>query len=350
MPTIPEPPDAADSYASEPPPAAATSGSVGDDAVVAPLPVGDDVVVAPLPAASASPAPRRRRGLTILVLVLVVVLAGASAAGTWLYVQLTEARGQIDQRNMRIDEQDEQIEEQRQQLDKKESFGAAMAGLQETVAPLAGLPFAQLVPWSDYELLAARAWSQRRDLEAMDGIIGDVETAAAEMAQRADVARSQASTNSSGSAWEATLDQLGSGWVATSIGDVAVSCDGDVLACVNGADPYVVHIDAASGADETMTDWIRTGVAYHEFAHVLQFLNPDATTTALAAFGDDWETMADCYSLTALPGWSLDHEVWIDDDQYWEVSVGYGYTCDESQRQVIRDWTSQLGLPLRTIG
>ncbi len=60
-----------------------------------------------------------------------------------------------------------------------------------------------------------------------------------------------------------------------------------------------------------MTDFIQTGIAYHEFAHVLQFTNPEATDAAVAAFGGDVETMADCYSLTYLLGWTLDHTVWV---------------------------------------
>jgi hypothetical protein len=35
--------------------------------------------------------------------------------------------------------------------------------------------------------------------------------------------------------------------------------------------------------------------------------------------------------------------VWINDYQYYEVSVGYGYTCNEDQKQVIRDWYEGLG-------
>ena len=34
---------------------------------------------------------------------------------------------------------------------------------------------------------------------------------------------------------------------------------------------------------------------------------------------------------------------------YWEVSVGYGYTCDESQRQVIRNWNDSLGVQVQPI-
>ncbi|MFD1715591.1 hypothetical protein ACFSBZ_14045 [Amnibacterium flavum] len=32
-----------------------------------------------------------------------------------------------------------------------------------------------------------------------------------------------------------------------------------------------------------------------------------------------------------------------------DLSMGYGYTCDEAQRQVIRDWNSQLGFHITPI-
>jgi hypothetical protein len=94
---------------------------------------------------------------------------------------------------------------------------------------------------------------------------------------------------------------------------------------------------------------MRTGVAYHEFAHVLQFTNPQPTAEAVTAFGGDMETMADCYALTFLDGWTLDHEVWTTPYEGWEVSVGYGYVCDEAQRQVIREWAAKLGVEPREL-
>jgi hypothetical protein len=53
--------------------------------------------------------------------------------------------------------------------------------------------------------------------------------------------------------------------------------------------------------------------------------------------------MADCFALTYLDGWTLDHKVYVSSFEYWQVSIGYGYTCDDGQRQVIRDWYEQLG-------
>lgn len=335
MPPIPNPPDAADTSDLDSASAAQPAEVVVDD-------------VAP-PVLEVETPKGRRRGL-ILVVALVIVLVGALATGTWLFMQLTDARQQIDEQNNQIDDQRNQIHEQQEQIDKKDSFRAAMASLQKAIAPLAGLPFAGLVPWSDYDEIAADAWAQRRDLAAMDRDIDAVHAATTKIVDMQEAARVQASSNASGSAWEGTLDQLGRGWVTTSLEGVLVSCGSEALACVISTDPFVVHVNAASGPDGSMTDWIRRGVAYHEFAHVLQYLNPDATNKALPAFNGDWETMADCYALTMLPGWSLEHTVWINAYEYWDVNVGYGYTCNESQRQTIRDWNSQLGIVTRSIG
>src|SRR5690606_31126204 len=98
-----------------------------------------------------------------------------------------------------------------------------------------------------------------------------------------------------------------------------------------------------------MTDFIRTGLSYHEFAHVLQFTNPQQTETALEAFKGDHERMADCFALTYLKGWKLDHQVWINDYQYYDVSVGYGYTCNSTQRTAIREWYESLPFQSRPI-
>ena len=63
----------------------------------------------------------------------------------------------------------------------------------------------------------------------------------------------------------------------------------------------------------------------------------------LEAFGGDSETMADCFALTYLDGWTLDHEIWVSPTQYWDVSIGYGYTCNETQKQAVRDWYASSG-------
>lgn len=76
---------------------------------------------------------------------------------------------------------------------------------------------------------------------------------------------------------------------------------------------------------------------------MLQFTNPELTEEAVEAFGGDHETMADCFALTYLAGWTLDHRVYVTRYSWWDVNIGYGYTCNDSQKQVVRDWYTQLG-------
>jgi hypothetical protein len=82
---------------------------------------------------------------------------------------------------------------------------------------------------------------------------------------------------------------------------------------------------------------------------VLQFTNPDVSEVAADSFGGNVEIMADCFALTYLKGWKLHHTVWINDFQYYEVDVGYGYTCNSRQKAVIRDWYEGLAFELPTV-
>ena len=303
-------------------------------------------VYAVAPPVFGPPATRPPRRVSIGAIVAIVLLAlGLLGTAAFLVVSLW----MLDSANSRIEDQQDRIDEQDDLIEKRETFGAAMNGLLGSAAELDGNLFADLVPVDDYQDIATNAWLNRWDLAAMDDDLAAVEEAAAELQAVRDAAGTQAATNASGSVYESVTDQLGGGFVASVVGDVDGFCEGDVLGCVSGADPFTIHYDAADAAVPYMTDWLETGIAYHEFAHVLQFTNPEPTETAVASFGGDVETMADCFALTYLSGWTLDHTVWTSSYQYWEVSLGYGYTCDEPQRQAIRDWYGQLGYTPVTI-
>jgi hypothetical protein len=290
------------------------------------------------------PAQRRRSaGWIVAIVLLSVFLAAAVGAFVWYFLQLQDA-------NATIRDQERELEDQRELIEKKDTFGAAMEGLLDEVDAYEGVPMATLIPWDRYELLASQAWARRWNLEALDDSIAAVETARQELVAQRETAEQQAASNASGSAYEATFDSLGAGYVTWVLEDADAFCEDDVIACVSSDDPLLVHVDAADDALPYTNDWLRTGTAYHEFAHVLQFTNPEPTETALLAFGGDVETMADCFALTFLDGWTLDHTIWVSSYEYWEVSVGYGYTCNDSQRQVVRDWYAQLGVHSRQIG
>ena len=176
----------------------------------------------------------------------------------------------------------------------------------------------------------------------MTQVTQDVEKKTGELTTQLDEAAAQAAKNASGSEYEKVIDKLGAGFVTTALDNADKLCHDDVLGCVTGDDPFTIHIDKADVHLPYMTNFIRQGIAYHEFAHVLQYANPDESDVAADAFKGDYETMADCFALTYLKGWKLHHTVYVSDG-YYEVDIGYGYTCNAKQRQVIKDWYTGLG-------
>jgi hypothetical protein len=293
--------------------------------------------------------PKRRVGWIVTVAVLSLALVAALAVLAVSFLRLEEARAHIDEQQQRIDEQRDRIGEQEQLIEKKETFAAAMRDLVATASEFDGEPFGVLVPESAFESIATRGWSGRWDAAALDRATADARDADGELAEVLAAARKEASGNRSGTTYEAVLDRLGGGFVTASIDDADALCEQDVLGCVISDDPYTVHFDAANSSLPYMNDWLRTGLAYHEFAHVLQMTNPEPTQKTVEAFDGDEETMADCFALTYLDGWQLDHRIWTSDIEYWDVSMGYGHTCDDSQRKAVRDWYGQLGYESRPI-
>ncbi|WP_181373635.1 hypothetical protein, partial [Microbacterium sp. HMWF026] len=287
---------------------------------------------------------RPRRSTIVLGAALAAVLVATGAGAFWAAGALDDARGEIRDQQRRLEEQQREIDQQREVIERKEEFGLALGAVEGAVAPLVGLPYASLVPWDRIDAVVEGAWSHRWSADALALDTDSLRDLADDLTTQRSNAEVEAATNATGTAWEAALDQLGSGWVSTRFMDVSTECGADAMACVWQAEPFVVRVGDHTRSDPTLTDWIRTGVAYHEFAHVLQFTNPGPTQAALGAFGGDVETMADCYALTELDGWSLHHEVPIDEVSLWEVSVGYGVTCDDAQRARIREWVSSVGV------
>ena len=256
---------------------------------------------------------------------------------------------QLHDANARIADQKQQIKEQKNLIDQKETFGASMQSLLNTADKFDGVLVTSVVPFDNYQSVAERAWYHRWNPAALDRDIATVgdDTKALEVLLA--TANTEATTNTTGSTYEAVIDRLGAGFATSVIDDADTLCAEDVLACVVSDDPTTVHFDAADSSLPYMNDALKTGLAYHEFAHVLQFANPDATHTALKSFDGDEETMADCFALTYLDGWTLDHRVFVNRYEYWDVSIGYGYTCNDAQKQVVRDWYTSLGFHVQPI-
>lgn len=300
---------------------------------------------APVEPGSATPPPPKKKKRWGWLIAVILLALGLIAVGIVLILSLVR----LGEAQELIGDQKEQIQEQEDVIDEKESFSSAMTELMTAAHQFDGLPYLDIVPLDRYESLAGRAWDHRWDVAAVAQDTAEAQEETVALNDLLAAAQAQAATNASGTNYETVIDQLGAGFVTSAFDDADALCEQDVLGCVMWSDPYTVHFDYADGYHESMNDWIRSGVAYHEYAHVLQGTNLAESDKAAEAFGGDYETMADCYVFTYLPGWTLDHTVWVSDFQYWEVSVGYGYTCNESQRQSIRDWVDAIGFEVQAI-
>ena len=318
-----------------------------------PLPPAGEPYRAPAPFATPaiqfSAPPRRRVGAIVWIIVLAALLLGAAGAGTYFFLETQRLQSEKDESERIRLEQEGVIEEQNEMLDEQATFGAAMEDALSKARLLDGVPTATLVPIDELESLAHDAWVQRRQPALVYGYSARVRGVADDLQAVVDAAAAERGTNGTGTLGESILDAIGLGTVHVLYDGDEALCGSDTVGCVFSEDPTVVHLNGGEFGAEYYDDFLKTLVTYHEFAHVLQFTNPVPTETAAAAFGGDWEFMADCYALTVTDGWTLDHRVWVDAFSYWDVSVGYGRVCDAGQRDVIRSWIDQVGFHYRPV-
>ncbi|CAO1653446.1 hypothetical protein [Salinibacterium sp. SWN248] len=322
-------PEPLSSHAVEPAPDAAT--------------VTDAATVADVPGQ-----PSRRRGLIITVVVLALAFVAAAVLFVLTFVRLEQAREAIEQK-------DREIEEQIELIDEKQTFGLAMDGLMAVVAEFEGVRVGGVVNLDRYEGWAQQTWKDRWDAQEVREDSLRVEEATVALQETLAAAATNLATNSTGTTMESVTDSLGRGFALSAVDDADALCGQDVAGCVTSDDPYTAHYDAQSDQQPYMNTWQRTGLAYHEYAHVLQFTNFDETEKAVEAFvanatvdAPKYEIMADCFALTYLDGWAVEQTVWVSEYEYWELG-GYGYTCNASQKQTIRDWYAAIAFAPRTI-
>lgn len=154
--------------------------------------------------------------------------------------------------------------------------------------------------------------------------------------------------NASGTISEALVDEAGDGFI--DIGwDAATACrtseeEGSKTAGCTSNDPLGVHI---LPENELFGDWGVRITTLHELAHLYQYADLEQSTdqdtsSSLALkeqgfFEGSGEKMSDCYALTYTGGWALESE---------QGSSGYGYVCNETERQAIREWAARIHAPM----
>lgn len=158
--------------------------------------VGDESSIAP--SAPASTPARRSKGAVVAIWLLGLALVLVLAAGAWLVVQFIEAQEQISDQKNRISEQDDEIEQQKELIEQKDTFGAAMNGLLDTVAQFEGAMTTSVVPWDKYQVLVNRAWAHRWDAEKLAADTEQVDIAAEQIGAVWASAQQEVGSNATG--------------------------------------------------------------------------------------------------------------------------------------------------------
>ncbi|MFF7291248.1 hypothetical protein ACFY9N_01810 [Microbacterium sp. NPDC008134] len=309
-----------------------------------PYPIAPAVpsATAPWPA---PPAPRRHvvggwlAGCGCLVVVAIVCLVAFTGIGASLLSGGTTtadrpSSGDAPATGSEIDAQLALYDEERARID-------------ELSYEFDGSPVAWLV--ADFE------WLFRQDEKMADPDLNEytAQTIAAQTKTfreglEVSVAEAQARrTNASGSVTEGIVDAAGKGFVDIQW-DAATACRADdrenwrTTGCITKEDSLTVHLLPESELGE----WASKFTVVHELAHVYQradnasYLENDGDYKALleqGLFQGSEEVMADCFALTYYDLWTLDND---------GSTTGYGYVCQENERQEIREWAAMLNAPL----
>lgn len=294
----------------------------------------------------AAMAPRRRSGIgywiggcgclaVVVVIVLVVVVGGLLGSSR----PSTSSPG--DRAPSTPAAQDQAVAEQLAiYADEKARYDALAAQLE-------GNPVAPLVTQQDF---MDRIAQEAAVPEISESTARSVALRTREFREELEAqvtAAQQRRGNSSGTLTEKIVDQAGDGFIDIRW-DAASECDDSAddsitTGCVLGGTPLVVHLQAEARAE---SDWERKMVTVHELAHVYQhadarrFADGKGEADRLVEkglFQGSDEKMADCYALTYYAQNSLRHG---------RVTLGYGYVCNASERQAIRDWAADVNAPM----
>lgn len=154
--------------------------------------------------------------------------------------------------------------------------------------------------------------------------------------------------NASGTISEEIVDAAGDGFINITW-DASTQCstsqsEGRKTAGCTSGDPLSVHILPENELFGEIGVRITT---LHELAHLYQNAEVEMYQAQGQSkimdlkdqgyFEGSGEKLADCYALTYTNTWTLSYE---------QGSIGYGYVCNEAERQAIREWAREIGAPM----
>ncbi len=227
---------------------------------------------------------------------------------------------------------------------------AESAEYQELAAQLDGNPVAPLIaPPHWFERFQNRASAPSINEFQANALLTEIQTHRAALQQKISDAEARRS-NASGTIAEELVDSAGNGfidilWDADSACSTADEPGHTTAGCTSTGSSVAVHVlpaDRQLGGDEGARL-----VVLHELAHLYQYADiesspVDGTSRSMTLkeqgmFQSSGEAMSDCYALTYLNSYSL---------TVGDVTFGYGYVCNDTERQAIREWAEHLHAPM----
>lgn len=228
------------------------------------------------------------------------------------------------------------------------TYQAELETIRTLSADFEGNPVAPLIlDQPRLDEIAAEAADPDMNVFESRGLVQDINWVRANL-EPIVAAAQQRRANASGTASEALVDQAGNGYIDIAW-DAAEHC-GEVgepnkvtVACPTGGSSPVLHIMKESYYPSQAAF---EHVVLHELAHLYQsadqarFADSAGDVDRLLAqglFNGSEESFADCYALTYQNLWTLD---------FGNITYGYGYICNDSERQALRDWAAALNVPM----
>lgn len=291
-----------------------------------------------------APRPRPRRngrgwifaGCGCLTLVAGVVIAAAVITGLGASLAGEEGSGNGGPTGSTAD-------------DPAASIRAEIAEYEKLAAQLDGNPVAPLIaPPRWFEGFQERASAPSINEFQAKSLLEEIQQHRTALQQKITEAEGRRA-NASGTIAEELVDGAGNGFIDIRW-DADSECStsgepGQTTAGCTSTDSVAVHIlpaDRQLGGD--------TGtrlVVLHELAHLYQYADDDSSPVdgqseslklkEQGMFQGSGEAMSDCYALTYLNSYSL---------SVGDATFGYGYVCDDTERQAIREWAKHLHAPM----
>lgn len=284
---------------------------------------------------------KNKNTVITLLIILLIILVGGTGFIVYQYMAQQTKLEAVNEEIKSLIEENTRLQEQ---VDAKETFNSVVHDIYTEWRKLEGTPYIEKAQTGRVVTLVQGAYDIRTSpadvnvlTDTLRELLGELQVFTNSMEKNI--------MNISGDSTESVTDMLSHGIVETtyysSVSGKA-PCEQIASACVWSNAPNMINfnVDAFQVAVKVggpdFAEWWKKGVAYHEFAHVLQNFNPTATESVLATFDNNKELMADCYASAYFGGNEF-------------ITYNYNLGCTATQIDAVKAWADSLKITVPTI-